>query len=131
MVENTSAPISNNNVGDVNDVDMNSYTNGVDASPEKEKFKSINNNNNNNVTKIIDKEEEGDVVIPSPPEQKTQIDDLCRRTMKLGEKWYLVSCTWMRAFKKYCDSYEDETSATLYKRTHPGPINNTDIVYYG
>ena len=77
-------------------------------------------------------DKDGDAEALSPAQQKSKIDSLClQHTLVVGDKWYLVSCTWMRAFKRYCDSYEEEHSNSVFKGTHPGPINNSDILYDG
>ena len=80
----------------------------------------------------VEDDKEDDVDSLSPAQQKSKIDSLClQHTLAVGDKWYLVSCTWMRAFKRYCDSYEEEHSNSVFKGTHPGPINNSDILFDG
>ena len=95
-------------------INFNSLENGTVSSPE------------------VDDKDDDAVDSMSPAQQKSKIDSLClQHTLVAGDKWYLVSCNWMRAFKRYCDSYEDEHANSVFKGTHPGPINNSDILFDG
>jgi hypothetical protein len=62
----------------------------------------------------------------SPEQQKVRIDELSSLTLAVGQTWYLLSSTWFRSFKRYCER-NTPGCTTVYDAPKPGAIDNTDL----
>ena len=102
-----------------NDVDMKSFPD-QNGDPGGDKEKMVTNGVGS------DSSTEADAEVVSLADQKNQVDEMTKKPLALGDKWYLVSCTWMKNFKKFCDTNDDASSIF-----NPGPVNNSDILFHG
>ncbi|XP_033114245.1 tripartite motif-containing protein 45-like isoform X2 [Anneissia japonica] len=64
-------------------------------------------------------------------EQKTEIKDLLKTSLRSGDTWYLVYSKWFKQWKKYVGYDSWDMYNVGMETAFPGPVDNSPLICYG